>query len=510
MDRLHPTRSTALPTDVERPRYDRTALLPGIVHLGAGAFQRAHLAVVNESALHASADLRWGIVGVSLQHAGTRDALAPQDGLYTVAIRDAAADGTPREALQVIGNLLGVLVAPESPQAVLEQIANPHTRIVSLTVTEKGYHHEPSTGMPLADDADIDHDLAHADAPRTAIGFIVHGLRLRQQRGLAPVTLLSCDNLPANGDTLRRLVLAFAEQVDPALHAWIDAQCSFPNSMVDRIVPRTTDEDRERISTSLGLHDAWPVIGEPFLDWAIEDRFANGRPAWQKGGARFVAQAEPFERLKLRMVNGSHSALAYLAAVAGWKTVDQALAVPAMRRYLDTMMREEIAPTLPPLFGLDLDDYRERLLQRFANPALRHETRQIAMDGSQKLPQRLLGTARDRLAVHKPIDRIALAVAAWLHYLRGVDEAGATFDIRDPLSVSLAEQFARAQATGSVHDGVAILLNFKPVFGDLGREARFVSGVARHALSLKQRGVLATLESQPISAITGPLARTPA
>jgi fructuronate reductase len=491
--RLHPSRLAALPADVVRPRYERAALQVGIVHIGVGAFQRAHLAVVNEAALHASGDLRWGTVGVSLRHADTRDALMPQSGLYTLAIRDAAPDATARETLQVVGNLLDVLVAPVDPRAVLERIAHPHTRIVSLTVTEKGYHHHPATGALRLDDADITHDLANPSAPRTAIGFIVHALQLRMQRSLPPITLLSCDNLPANGDTLRGLVLTFAAQIDVALRDWIATHCGFPNSMVDRIVPRTTDADRARISARIGQRDAWPVVAEPFLEWVVEDRFVSGRPAWNEGGARFAPNAEPFERLKLRMVNGSHSALAYLGVMAGWRSVDQALAEPALRHYLDILMRDEIAPTLPALTGLDLNDYRARLLQRFANPALQHQTAQIAMDGSQKLPQRLLGTVRDRLAAHASIDHLALAVAAWFHFLRGVDELGVPYAIQDPLAAELATQRTHAQAAASVNESVASFTSFRPVFGELGNEPRFVDAVARQVLSLEQHGVRATL-----------------
>lgn len=495
MERLHPNRLDTLPTRVERPRYDRAALRVGIVHLGVGAFQRAHLAVVNEAAIHASGDLRWGTVGVSLRSPDTRDALAPQAGLYTVAIRDAADEGKPRESLQVIGNLLEVLVAPEDPAAVLARLAHDDTRIVSLTITEKGYHRDPASGALNRADPQIVHDLSNPAAPRTALGFIVHAMQLRRARGAAPVTLMSCDNLPANGDTLRALVLAFARHVDAGLHDWIAERCSFPNAMVDRIVPRTTDADREAVSAHLGLTDAWPVIGEPFLDWVVEDRFANGRPAWDRGGARFVARAEPFEKLKLRMVNGSHSALAYLGATAGWRTVDRAIAQPALRRYLDMLMHDEIAPTLPALPGLAIDDYRARLLQRFANPALQHQTHQIAMDGSQKLPQRLLGTVRDRIKAGRPYDRLALALAAWLHYLRGSDETGTPHAIADPLADALGARLAAPQP--SVHDLVAHVTAFEPVFGDLGRDARFVSAVARHLVALRQRGVVATLDAQP-------------
>jgi fructuronate reductase len=493
MQRLHPDALPRLPADVARPRYERHALQAGIVHLGVGAFHRAHIAVVNEAALHASGDLRWGTVGVSLRAADTRDALRPQAGLYTLALRDAAGDGSPREMLQVVGNLLDVLVAPEDPQAVLERIAHPDTRIVSLTITEKGYHHDPATGALRLDAPDIVHDIAHPEAPRTMPGFVVHALALRRSRGLAPLTVLSCDNLPANGDTTRGIVLAFARAVDAGLGEWIGTHCTFPNSMVDRIVPRTTDADRERIAARLGVEDAWPVIGEPFLEWVVEDRFANGRPDWTAGGARFVDHAQPYEKLKLRMVNGAHSALAYLGAMAGLRTVDQAMAEPALRGFIDALMREEIAPTLPAMAGLDLDAYRARLLQRFSNPALQHQTKQIAMDGSQKLPQRLLGTVRDRLAAGQPIDRLALAVGGWVYYLRGVDETGATHDIQDPLAPALAQRLAQADAASSVQDRVAFFTGFAPVFGELGGEPRFVAAVAHHLHALETRGVLATL-----------------
>ncbi len=503
MPRLHPDALPHLPhvpAHVAVPRYRRESLRAGIVHLGVGAFHRAHLAVVNEAALHAGDDLRWGTVGVSLRAPDTRDALKPQGGLYTLALRDAAEDGSPRELLQVVGNLLDVLVAPEDPRAVLERIAHPDTRIVSFTITEKGYHHDPATGALKLDDAGIAHDLAHPEAPRTMPGFVVHAMALRRARGLAPVTLLSCDNLPANGDTLRGIVLAFAQAVDVGLRDWIDAHCTFPNSMVDRIVPRTTDEDRARISERLGVEDAWPVIGEPFLEWVVEDRFASGRPDWTAGGARFVAHAEPFERLKLRMVNGSHSALAYLGAMAGFRTVDRAMAEPALRAFIDALMREEIAPTLPAMEGLDLEGYRARLLERFSNPALRHQTKQIAMDGSQKLPQRLLGTVRDRLAAGLPIDRLALAVAGWVHYLRGVDETGAAHEIQDPLASELARRLARANAASSMQDRVAFFTGFAPVFGELGGEPRFVAAVAQQLGVLETQGVRGALAASTASA----------
>jgi fructuronate reductase len=461
----------------------KAGLTAGIVHLGLGAFARAHLIPATEAAMAASGERHWGVTGVSLRHADVRDALAPRGFDYSLALRDADDHGRPRERRETLHSLLDVLVAPQDPQAVLEVIAAPATRIVSLTVTEKGYHHDPATGALKRDDPGLVHDLAHPQVPRTTLGFLVHGLALRRARGLGPVTLLSCDNLPSNGATLRGLVLAFAREVDAALAEWIASACRFPNGMVDRIVPKNDD---------LAV-----VTAEPFFDWAIEDHFAAGRPDWTVYGARFVAQAEPFEKLKLRMVNGSHSTIAYLGVVAGWATVDRAIREPALRRAVDAMMREEIEPTLRGLGDLDLAAYRTRLIERFANPALAHQTRQIAMDGSQKIPQRWLVTVRDRLAAGACIDRLALAVAAWLNFLRGVDEAGQSFEINDPLAGELSALRGRAAPMPDEIQRVAMLCSFAPVFGTLGEDTRFVDAVARHTASLRERGVLATLESLP-------------
>jgi len=482
---------------VDRVELDRTGRVDGIVHLGIGAFARAHLLPATEAALRAGGERCWGVTGVSLRSPAVRDALAPQGYAYTLALRDADADGRPRETLQVLGALSHVLVAPEDPGAVLDAIAHPDTRIVSLTVTEKGYHHEPASGALRSDDPEIVHDLAHPDAPRTTLGFLVHGLQRRRARGLGPLTLLSCDNLPHNGATLRGLVLAFAQRVDAGLADWIAAACRFPATMVDRIVPRCTDADRARIAARLGVEDAAPVVGEPFFDWVIEDDFAAGRPDWTAGGARFVAAAEPFEKLKLRMVNGCHSTIAYLAVAAGWATVDRALAEPALRRLVEAMMREEIEPTLPALAGLDLAAYRARLIERFANPALAHRTLQIAMDGSQKLPQRLLGTIADRLAAGASIERLALGVAAWLRHLRGVDEAGQPYELADPLAALLLQRVAEADRVADEPGRVAHLCAFEPVFGALGRDPRLIEAVARQSAALRTRGVRATLEALP-------------
>jgi fructuronate reductase len=481
--RLHPETLHHVPAHVRRPAFERAALAPGIVHLGLGAFARAHLLACTDDALDAGAAPQWGVVGVSLRHADMRDALAPQAGLYSLALRDAAGART-----RVLGSLREVLVAPESPSAVLERIAAADTRIVSLTITEKGYGHDPATRALRFDHPDVAHDLAHPEAPKSAVGFIVHGLARRRADGAGPLTLLSLDNLPANGDTLHGLVRAFAERVSTGLARWIERECSFPNSMVDRIVPRTTEADLAAAQAALGVEDRGGVAAEPFLAWAVEDRFAAGRPDWAAGGAQFVERAEPFERLKLRMLNGAHSAVAYLGLLAGWATVDRAMDQPALRRFIDQMMRDEVAPTLAPaLPGFDLAAYRAQLLRRFVNPALAHATLQIAMDGSQKLPQRWLNTVRDRLAAGAPVEHLALALAAWvLHLGRG--------SIDDPLAAELAGLHARALAQPTPRERAAEITRFAPVFGDLAGEPRLIEPLA-HALDrLAARGVEATLE----------------
>lgn len=498
LPRLHPGRLGALPATVRRPKYPRDDLRAGIVHLGIGAFHRGHQAEITEAAIEASGTdgLRWGIIGVSLRRPDTRDALKPQGSLYTLALRSATA-----ESLQVIGAVMDVLVAEEDPEIVLDRIAHRDTHIISLTVTEKGYCHDPATGELNRADRDIIEDLSGVSHPVTAIGYLARGLQRRMERALGPVTLLSCDNLASNGDTLRRVLLAFCAEIDPTLHDWVQARCTFPNTMVDRIVPKTTIDDVAHVSSALGLYDAWPVVGEPFFQWVIEDRFAAGRPKWEAGGAQFVAEARPFEVLKHRLVNGSQSMMAYMGVLAGWPTTDRVIAQPAVHTFISETMARETQPTLPPLPGLDVDAYRASLLPRFTNPALGHRTRQIAMDGSQKIPQRLLAPIRDRIAAGQPFPRLALGVAAWLHFLRGYDETGNAFPIEDPLAPALAEVMARAaRETENLFDArtrerqrVAIIAGFAPVFGDLAQSPVFIETVAAQLELLCAHGVTGAL-----------------
>lgn len=500
MTRLSNATLGQLAAGVRRPAYDRSALTPGIVHLGLGAFARGHLAEYTEDALETRFGA-WGIVGASLQRPDQRDKLKPQDGLYTL---QKLAPAGPE--LRVIGSVLDVLVAPEDPAALIAKLASVGTRIASLTVTEKGYCHDPATGKLKADHPDILHDLEHPDAPRSAVGILVAALRARRTEGRGPFTALCCDNLPSNGQVLRGLVRDFAALQDDTLAAWIEANGAFPATMVDRIVPATTEADIAEVARLTGLDDAAPVIGEPFRQWAIEDVFVDGRPDWHEVGAQMVSEVAPFEFMKLRMLNGAHSSLAYLGYLAGHETVAEASGDPVLARFLEGLWAE-IIPTVPAPQGVVLGDYAKALLVRFQNPAIRHRTWQIAMDGSQKLPQRLLGTIRERLKAGAPIDHLALGVAAWMRYVAGTDEKGAAIDVRDPLA---GEFKRRTEAAGRNPQVLSeSLLDIEAIFGtDLPREARFTKPVASHLANLFDKGAKATSASlAEVAPLTGSRAR---
>jgi fructuronate reductase len=469
MTRLNERTLGELPADVVRPRYDRAAVAAGIVHLGIGAFQRAHQAMYTEAAL-AAGDTRWGIVGASLRFPAVRDALKPQDNLYTLAVR-----GAEGERLQVIGAIQDTLVAPDDPEALLRRLSDPAVKIVTLTVTEKGYCYDPAT--TALDDAhpDVVHDLANPARPRTAPGFLVEALRRRRAAGVHSFTVLCCDNLPHNGRTVSKIVARYAELRDRSLAGYIRNEVGFPATMVDRITPATTDEDRAAISQRLGVEDAAPVITEPFSQWVIEDRFPQGRPDWSPAGAEFVTDVAPYENMKLRLLNGSHSTLAYLGYLAGYETVSDTMRDANYRRLAEAVM-DDAATTLKMPPGADVTAYKRALMERYANPALKHRTWQICMDGSQKLPQRLLGSIRDRLAANAPIGRLVMGVAGWMRYVTGIDEHGKPIDVRDPLSARL--RAVADQAGLSAERLAPALLDVREIFGaELAADPRFRSAV---------------------------------
>lgn len=429
--RLSKSTLSGVPAAIERPGYDRAAARRGVVHLGIGAFHRAHQAVYFDRAL-AGGDLRWAITGVSLRSGNVRDQMQPQDGLYGVVVRDG-----DEERTRIIGAVREVLVATEDPAAVIAAMADADTHIVTLTITEKGYKLDRAGGGLLSDDPDVAADLASLDAPRTAIGFIVAALAERFARNQPPFTAMSCDNLPHNGALLRAAVIAMARAHNADLADWIARAGAFPASMVDRIVPATTEADIAAHTARLGVEDRAMVKTEPFTQWVIEDSFAGERPDFAALGVQLTDAVGPWEDAKLRLLNGAHSAIAYLGGLAGDTFVHDFVGRAEGRAFVEKLW-DEAEPTLSPPDELDVAQYRRDLMARFSNPALQHRTHQIAMDGSQKLPQRLIATLADRRAANQPIDALALAVAAWMRWQSGRTDAGERFTVEDPIADRLA------------------------------------------------------------------------
>ena len=408
--------------------YERSAVSVGVVHLGPGAFHRAHQAPVFDRLL--AEDPCCGVCGISLRSAAVRDALAPQDGLYALVELDAEA------RIRIVGSVKELIVAPADPGLVIERLAARQTRLITLTVTEKGYCLTPGGDLDLVH-PEIVADIASPAAPRSAVGWLTEGLRARRAAGASGLSVISCDNLTDNGGKLGRAVLALARaQGDPDLAAWIEDRITFPNTMVDSITPATDDALRARVREAIGLEDAWPIQRERFTQWVLEDRLAAGAPDLASAGVELVADVRPFEQAKLRLLNGAHSTLAYLGLLAGLETVAEAMADPALAGFAERLMRADIAPSLPRTAGFDLGGYIDSILARFRNPAIRHLLAQIAWDGSQKLPFRLLGTISDALAAGRPVERLCVPIAAWM--LFASRRALSSTPLVDPLADRIA------------------------------------------------------------------------
>ena len=445
MERL--SASTRLPAAVATPAYERARLKPGILHIGFGAFHRAHQAVYTDLAL-AQEFGEWGIVAASLRSVEPISALKTQDHLFSVTAR-----GDGYTDIRVVGSVIGGLAATEDRSTLLDLLTDPAIRIVSLTVTEKAYGLDPATGRLDRQHPAVAADLENPAAPIGAIGLLVEGLSRRRTAGMPPFTVLCCDNLPTNGRIVRRLVLEMAEGRDSTLAAWIAEHGAFPSTMVDRIVPAATEETRRRAGTLLGAEDRLALDTEPFMQWVIEDHFVSGRPAWDAAGALFVRDVEPYEKMKLRLLNGAHSMIAYLGQLMGLEYVRDVMAVPGLAAHVRRYMLAA-AQTLDPVPGIDLVSYQAQLIGRFANPTIAHRTRQIAMDGSQKLPQRIFAAAVDDLAAGRDGLVFADATALWVAYLR----SGTAID--DPR----AEELKRAAARRDNQDPTAALFALPGLF----------------------------------------------
>ncbi len=465
--------------DVQVPSYDRRGLPHSIVHMSVGGFHRAHQAVYLDDLL-GRGEREWAICGVGLlpQDDRMRDALRSQDCLYTVVERSAAGDRA-----RVIGSIVEYLFAPAERELVLERMAAPTCRIVSLTITEGGYYINQGTGEFNAAHPDIQHDLSHPHAPTCSFGYLAEALDRRRGRGLPPFTIQSCDNLQNNGEVARRMFLAFAGQRDPSLRGWLEERGAFPNAMVDRITPATTDEHRAMVKEKFGIADGWPVVTEPFKQWVIEDHFPLGRPAWEQVGAQMTSDVLPYEKMKIRLLNASHQALCYIGMLLGQRYAHETMADEDIRRLVEHMMEVEVTPLLPEVPGIDLGAYKRTLVERFANPTLRDQLARIGTEGSARIPKFVLPSIEEQLARGGPIQALTFTVAAWFRYLTGTDDAGAALPINDPL----ADELTRRARAG--REDPRALLGLRELFGDtLPRSAAFTALLERDLRALYRDG----------------------
>jgi mannitol 2-dehydrogenase len=471
---------------VPTPTYDRADVTTGVVHFGVGGFHRAHQAMYHDRLMNEGKALDWGICGVGVMPPDRRmkEALDAQDGLYTLVLKHTDGTYEPR----VIGSIVEYLFAPDDPEAVIEKMAAEPTRIVSLTVTEGGYNLHHVTGEFDLTNAAVKQDLAPDAVPQTTFGLITEALRRRRDRGVVPFTVMSCDNLQGNGHLSEHVFSAFARAKDPQLGAWVASEVRFPNSMVDRITPVTTDADRAEVRERFGIEDRWPVVCEPFTQWVLEDKFSTGRPPYEDAGVQVVDDVVPYELMKLRLLNASHQGIAYFGHLAGYELVHDAAQDELFRRFLLGYMDEEATPTLSPVPGVDLDDYKHTLIERFSNPEVRDTVARLAAESSDRIPKWVLPVVREQLERGGEIRRSAGIVASWARYAEGVDEQGGPIEVVDRLRDSLVEIAQRQR-----DDPDAFLRN-REVFGDLIDDERFMTPYRAALASLHERGARATLE----------------
>ncbi|MGQ7260565.1 mannitol dehydrogenase family protein [Vreelandella sp. V005] len=486
MTRLNHHNLGNLTADVAVPHYDRNALTPGIVHIGVGGFHRAHQAMYLDMLMNQGEALDWGIIGVGVMPGDKRmqQALAAQDHLYTLVVKHPDGQYEPR----VIGSMMNYLFAPEDTEAVIEQMADPAIRIVSLTVTEGGYNFHPVSGEFDLDNPQVRADLANPTQPTTSFGLVVEALARRWARGIAPFTVMSCDNIQGNGDVAKRMFGAYAHARDAALGVWLTSEVAFPNAMVDRITPVTSPTDIDELDQRFGVEDAWPVVCEPFTQWVLEDHFPLGRPAFDKVGVQVVEDVEPYELMKLRLLNASHQALTYFGYLAGYRYAHEVCQDPLFVDFLLGYMREEGTPTLAPVPGVDLEIYRLTLIERFANPQIKDTLARLCAESSDRIPKWLVPVIRQQLAQGGEIERSAAVVASWARYAEGVDEQGEPIEIVDrlkaPLMAIAAENRKRPTA----------FIENRELFGDLVDNTRFVEAYLSALESLHEHGARATLE----------------
>ncbi len=483
--RLSAATLPSLRPEIQIPTYDRRYLLPHTLHIGVGSFHRAHQALYLDDLLAMPDTERWGECGIGVLKTDDRmrNALESQDHLYTLVERSATA-----QSARVIGSIIDYIYAPEGSESAIERMAAPHTRIVSLTITEGGYFIDEGTGDFLADHPIIQHDLHQLDQPASSIGLIAEALDRRRKRGLPPFTVMSCDNLQENGHVISKVLRAYTSLSNPALEQWIAANVAFPNSMVDRITPATTPADIAWVASRFGIDDAWPVVTEPFRQWVIEDTFSNGRPLWERVGAQFTSDVASYEIMKMRLLNGSHLAMAYLGALTGFTYVQDVMADPLFVSFIESFM-EEVTPVVPRIPGTSVTEYKQTLLERFSNPTINDQVTRICSEGSAKIPKWLLPSIQQLLDKGAPTHLLSLVIASWIFYLgQGVDQSGRALDIVDARATELTRLAKEAGPDPRP------ILALKSIFGErLPANPGFVLAVETALHMLSSIGALATV-----------------
>lgn len=463
---LNSTNLAQLKERITIPTYNRNSGTIGIVHVGVGGFHRAHQAYYTNLLQERFSASEWGICGIGLREADQKihDTLKKQDCLYTLIVKHP--DG--KIETQVIGSILDFLLGVDSPDPVIERMAHPDTKIVSLTITEGGYNFNPSTGEFDFENTDIQYELNYPERPRTIYGFLTAALKKRRDLGLPAFTLMSCDNIQHNGDVARSMLLSFAKRQDPELASWIEQEVCFPNSMVDRITPVTTQSDIDYLEQTLGIKDEWPVTCEPFVQWVVEDKFSNGRPEFEKVGVQFVSDVKPYEKMKLRLLNAGHSVLGLLGAIHGHQTINACMEDDTFVSYLRSFMDKEASPVLDEVKGIDLTKYKDSLQERFANPNIKDSVSRICSETSAKLPKFLISTLQENLAVGGSIKFATLVIAAWCYYSdKGLDKNGNPIEIIDAMGNALHEAAKQTET-----DPLAFIKQ-ESIFGDLIQNERF-------------------------------------
>jgi mannitol 2-dehydrogenase len=486
--RLNSKNLTLFPKEVSIPGYNRSIIKSGIVHIGIGGFHRSHEAFYMDQVLGQKNVTDWGICGIALLETDRKifDCLEKQNGLYTLMITES--DGSL--IARVIGSVTEYLFAPRNPEAVLEKIADPDIKIISLTITEGGYNFSATTGEFQIMEPAIQDDLKNPENPKTVFGYLAQALKRRKDRGIVGLTIQSCDNIQKNGDVLKKMLLSYVKVAEPELIEWIEKHVAFPNCMVDRITPVTTPSDIENLRSTYGIEDSWPVVCEPYIQWIIEDNYSNGRPDWASVGVQFVRDVGPYERMKIRLLNAGHSLLGFTGTLYGCNTVDEAAIIPLLRTFLREFMDYEVTPVLGKVEGISIEDYKDSLIQRFANPNVKDQLSRICLESSAKIPKFLLPTISEQLQRGGEIKRGTVIIAAWCRYYELAGTPGHNYEIVDKMEVVLQKN-----ALASVNGDPLAFLKIETIFNDLVHSKRFADTFLNITDSLRKYGIAETIRN---------------